>query len=47
MAATGNSVKFSPNGLLLGVGTLDSGNQNFSNVVLYEYSEGVGWNLKP
>jgi len=47
MAATGNSVKFSPNGSLLGIGTLDSENQNFSNVVLYEYSEGVGWNLKP
>ena len=44
---TGNSVKFSPNGLLLGVGTLDSENQNFSNVVLYEYSEGSSsWNLK-
>jgi hypothetical protein len=37
---TGNSVKFSPNGSLLGIGTLDSENQNFSNVVLYEYSEG-------
>ena len=47
MAATGNSVKFSPNGSLLGVGTLDSENQNFSNVVLYEYSEGSSsWNLK-
>ena len=45
---TGNSVKFSPNGLLLGVGTLDSENQNFSNVVLYEYSEdSSAWNLKP
>jgi hypothetical protein len=43
---TGNSVKISPNGLLLGIGTLDSENQNFSNVVLYEYSEGSGWNLK-
>ena len=36
----GNSVKFSPNGSLLGLGTLDSENQNFSNVILYEYSEG-------
>ena len=44
---TGNGVKFSPNGLLLGVGTLDSENQNFSNVVLYEYSEDTSsWNLK-
>jgi hypothetical protein len=42
---TGNSVKFSPNGLLLGVGTLDSENQNFSNVVLYEYNDS-SWNLK-
>ena len=43
---TGNNVKFSPNGSLLGIGTLDSENQNFSNVVLYEYSEGIGWNMK-
>ena len=45
---TGNNVKFSPNGALLGIGTLDSENQNFSNVVLYEYSEDTSrWNLKP
>lgn len=43
---TGHSVKFSPNGLLLGVGTLDSENQNFSKVVLYEWSSGSGWDLK-
>ena len=44
VGVTGNNVKFSPNGLLLGVGTLD-GNQNFisSNVILYEYSESNGW----
>lgn len=46
IVATGNNVKFSPNGSLLGIGTLDSENQNFSNVVLYEYFEGSGWNLK-
>ena len=46
IVATGNNVKFSPNGLLLGVGTLDSENQNFSNVFLYEY-DSSRWNLKP
>ena len=47
VGVTGNNVKFSPNGLLLGVGTLD-GNQNFisSNVILYEYSESNGWIVK-
>lgn len=44
---TGNDVKFSPNGLLLGVGILESSNQNFSDVVLYECAQDtINWTLK-
>jgi len=44
ITVTGNEIKFSPNGILLGVGTLDNEKQNFSNIELYNYSNN-NWNL--